>query len=151
MIPLAKLMPQLGTVHQLSFNFGVIKLDKSLRLVDAHHIKDYKSSKSVDSLINELLDDMAKGFERFSRIRYQVVFSNLLANLFYASSHGKAVLYSRNNNSRSTVLLNVIIVSFFSVPETTSTISVASAFLLREISTSAYHMPFSLLGNTRYS
>lgn len=108
MIPLAKLMPQMGTVHQLSFNFGVIKLDKSLRLVDAHHIKDYKTSKSVDSLINELLDDISKGAERFSRTKYQVVFSNLLANLFYASSHGKAVLYSRNNNSRSTVLLNVI-------------------------------------------
>jgi hypothetical protein len=101
-------MPRMATVHQLSFNFGVIKLDKSLRLVDAHHIKDYKTSKSVDSLINELLDDIAKGFDRFSRSKYQVVLSNLLANLFYASSHGKSVLYGRNNNSRSTVLLNVI-------------------------------------------
>ena len=108
MIALFKSVPILATVHQLSFNFGVIKLDKSLRLVDAHHLKDYRTSKSVDSLISELLDDMSKGAERFSRSKYQVVFSNLLANLFYASSHGKAVLYDRNNNSRSKVMLNVI-------------------------------------------
>jgi hypothetical protein len=101
-------LPPLAVVHQLQFNFGIIKLDKSLRLANAHHIKDYRSSKSVDSLINELLDDMSKEAVRFSRTKYQVILSNLLANLFYASSHGKAVLYERNNNSRSNVLLKVI-------------------------------------------
>jgi hypothetical protein len=103
-----QLLQPLAKVHQLQFNFGIIKLDKSLRLANAHHIKDYKTSESVDSLINELLDDMANETERFSRTKYQVILSNLLANLFYASSHGKSVLYDRNNNSRSKILLKVI-------------------------------------------
>lgn len=100
--------PVLATVHQLQFNFGVIKLDKSLTLANAHHLKNYRTSKSTDSMINEFLDEISQNFQRFSRNKYKEVFSYLLANLLYASSHGKSVLYDRANHKRSVIQLNII-------------------------------------------
>ena len=70
MTALFKQVPVLAMVHQLQFNYGVIRLDKSLTLADAHHIKDYRSSKSVDSMVNELLDGIGQKFERFNRKKY---------------------------------------------------------------------------------
>jgi hypothetical protein len=108
MTALFKHMPVLAIVHQLQFNYGVIRLDKSLTLANAHHLKDYQSSKSVDSLVNELLDEISHKFKNFYRGKYQQVFSYLLANLFYASSHGKGVLYDRAKNKRSLIQLAII-------------------------------------------
>lgn len=95
-------------MYQLQLNYGVIRLDKSLTLDNAHHISDYETSKSVDSLVDSLLDEIAKDFQRFNRSKYEQCLSNLLANLFYASSHGKSVLYDRNANKRSVVQLKLI-------------------------------------------
>ena len=95
-------------VQQLTLSYGVVRLDKSLTLADAHHIKDYCTSKSVDSMVDELLDDISARFERFNRSKYQQGFSNLLANLFYASSHGKGVLYDRAKGKRSLIQLTII-------------------------------------------
>tara|TARA_R110002124_G_C8907032_1_gene510296 strand:+ start:27 stop:1394 length:1368 start_codon:yes stop_codon:yes gene_type:complete len=108
MIALFKSVPVLAAVHQLQFNYGVIRLDKSLALADAHHLKDYRTSKSVDSLVNELLDEISHKFKNFYRGKYQQVFSYLLANLFYASSHGKGVLYDRAKNKRCLIQLTII-------------------------------------------
>ena len=83
MIALFKQVPALAAVHQLQFNYGVIRVDKSLTLADAHHLKDYRTSKSVDSLVNELLDEISHKFKNFYRGKYQQVFSYLLA--FYTT------------------------------------------------------------------
>ena len=108
MTALFKQVPVLAMVHQLQFNYGVIRLDKSLTLANAHYLKDYRTSKSTDSLIEDLLDEISENFQRFSRSKYQEAFSYLLANLFYASSHNKGVLYDRAKNKRSVIQLAII-------------------------------------------
>lgn len=108
MIANSKQILSTAEVVQLPLNFGVIRLDHSLTLANAHKLGDYACGQSVETLIDSMLADISKGFERFHRGKYQARLSTLLANLFYASGNGKGVLYDRMSSKRDSVVIKSI-------------------------------------------
>lgn len=85
--------------EQLPLQFDVIKLDKTLTLDNAHHMKTIACSKAGLSIVDQLLIDYSKRFQRFHMEKHAEALSMLLANLLYAFGHGKGVLYSRSTNA----------------------------------------------------
>lgn len=100
-IPAYKKSAQHG---QKCFIFGEIRLDKTLTLANAHHIKELECSQAGLSLVDSLLNDLAKEFKRFRWGLYSERLSVLLANLLFASSYGKGVIYSRNKNHDKVII-----------------------------------------------
>jgi hypothetical protein len=90
---------------QLRFQFDVIRLDKTLTLESAHHLKTIVCSKSSLSIVDDLLADYSTRFKRFHAVKHSEALSMLLANLLYAYGHNKGVLYSRNNSGKGERLI----------------------------------------------
>jgi hypothetical protein len=90
---------------QLPFQFDVIRLDKTLTLESAHHLKNIACSKGSLSIVDTMLADYSTRFKRFHAAKYSEALSMLLANLLYAYGHNKGVLYSRNNSAKGDRLI----------------------------------------------
>jgi len=77
---------------------GVIKLDNVISLGSAHSLESLGCSKASLNIVDHILNDYLKRFERSHREIQRAALNILLANLLYAYECGKGVLYSRNNS-----------------------------------------------------
>lgn len=97
-------------MEQLSFNYGLVRLNKSLTLERCHKLSAWSvcNFAAGRSLIDELLNDYAKGKKRFHRSKHEPVLSNVLANALWANSQQKGVLISRDSNYAQRTIYNAL-------------------------------------------
>jgi len=96
MIPKLAAPETKGQVFQFSLAFGVLRLDKALTLAHAQHIRPWECSKAGLSLVNEILNDYSKRFDRFHYKKQYERLNVILANLLHAYNRKEPLIYSRN-------------------------------------------------------
>jgi hypothetical protein len=87
-----------GEVVQLSFAFGVLKLDKALTLSNAQHLRPWECSEAGLSLVNDILSGYSNRFERFHSKKQYNRLSMVLANLLHAGNRKESLIYSRDTS-----------------------------------------------------
>jgi hypothetical protein len=101
---LANLPSTKGQVFQLSFAFGVLKLDKALTLSNAQHLRPWECSEAGLSLVNDILSGYSNRFERFHSKKQYNRLSMVLANLLHAGNRKESLIYSRDTTGDRVII-----------------------------------------------